>query len=231
MRKGKSFLYALIPIFYVFVIGLFLYLQLSATRSISERIGAIELSGTAVPKTPWSRSEIADLQIGYQGIVFQFSDAQPLILNRQSGPTQKLAVLSYEVYPRGLELVLERGVKVSFELADALGQILTIAIVLDDAAGCLLPISVPDGRVEEDKGIPLILLKNRAGDFYLSLPATAKPNFEAGHIAITAAAGVQEIKIARAEESTGNLYLHWFSKSDVLRNDKEYELGYYNNSS
>ncbi len=224
MKRRISFLYALIPILYISVIGLLLYMQFAVTRPISEKVGSLELTGTLRPRTPWSDAVIEDLRVTYHGMVFAFTREEPFVLRAAQGPQKKLSVLSYDLHPRGIKLFLERGVEVGFEMNGSFGGQVSLTLVMQEEESCLIPFDVGDARVERAESVPLVIIRNAAGEFEMALPPGVRVDTEAGYLSVLRSAQSQAITISAAEEGKpDNLYLRWFDRSGALRDIGDFE--------
>jgi hypothetical protein len=139
LAMKKSILYWAIPIVYIGVIGLFIYLQFSSVDPFSDKIGSITISGTKTSGTFGRTPQIRELTVQYRGLRFTFSGDTPFAVQRDENKPRNLALMEYNRYAAGVELVFEEGVKAAFELGGALGEWMSLRVTLKDGSMCLLP--------------------------------------------------------------------------------------------
>ncbi|MFW5812471.1 MAG: hypothetical protein ACOCWS_05740, partial [Alkalispirochaetaceae bacterium] len=104
-RVGRRYLF--VPLVYVGVILLLLFLQFSGTTSVSFSIRELSFTGVVdeqQEQTP--RSEITAAEVSFQGLLFDFGTEETAILRTASGETVSLVPYRYDLNGQSIDLFL-----------------------------------------------------------------------------------------------------------------------------
>ncbi|HUV07358.1 MAG TPA: hypothetical protein VMX75_06485 [Spirochaetia bacterium] len=227
MKGKRSILYAVIPILYLSVIGVFLYLQFSSLEPFTEQIGNLYLDGARTSGLLGRRRAIKEIRVRYKGLVFPFSTDRPLLYQRKNGGLVKLTLNSYHLYPGGVELVFEKGVRSVFELEGSFGEGLSVKLPEGRDYTVLFPFDYSGVQVQQAPGMPIFAFKSEEGRFFLTVPPKSETDFKKGYfrLPLPSQDGDADIRISQAENGTDNLYLYWFSRNFSLKSEEDYKRG------
>jgi hypothetical protein len=227
MKRKLSRLYYIIPIVYVAVIGLFVFLQFRSGERFEERVGTVALSGTYARALTGGRRlnaievRIADLRLLING-------GSPILAGFGEVRDKKIEPVSYTVSSDGFEIECGDGLLLRFELGEPAGRTLTLRPVIPNDLGTLRTLSVPfrldeAHRIEAVPGIPLFELVGGVGRWYVSLPEGSTVDAARQRLVIRVAAAEEPISVAfdrleHAEEP----YVYWFSREAPLADESRY---------
>ncbi len=226
LAMKKSILYWAIPIVYIGVIGLFIYLQFSSVDPFSDKIGSITISGTKTSGTFGRTPQIRELTVQYRGLRFTFSGDTPLAVQRDENKPRNLALMEYNRYAAGVELVFEEGVKAAFELGGALGEWMSLRVTLKDGSMCLLPYDSSQVQVQPSVGIPVFSFTSDDDRYHLTLPPGSRIDDKNSyfHIPPSQDGSSRQLIVKEADEALGDPYLFWFVQTGASKSREEYEV-------
>jgi hypothetical protein len=214
-KRKLSYLYYLIPVLYVGVIGLFLLLQFSAREGFQEKVGSLSVTGSRSHRGLFGSGDIASAAVSFNDLVFNFDKRHPLLLRDSRGSGKRLTPRSYSSFASGVELIFTDGVTLRFALGDSLGDRLELSARLPEdtgGAGFLeLFFRVEDGGQRGYPGLPLLEAETGAGRFFISLPRGSAVGKERLALALTAPAAAARLLIERRDTETQDPYLYWFN--------------------
>ncbi len=225
MAMKRSILYGAIPIVYIGVIGIFIYLQFSSVDPFADKIGSITISGTKTSGTFGRTPQIKELTVQYRGLRFLFSDDTPLAVQRDNNKPRSLALIDYNRYSAGVELVFEEGVKVSFKLRGTLGEWMSLGLTGKDESVCLLPYDSSQVKVQPSVGIPVFSFASDDDRYHLTLPPGSRIDDTNAyfHIPPSKDGSSRELIVKEANEALGDPYLFWFVQTGASKSSEQYE--------
>jgi len=226
MAMKKSILYGAIPIVYIGVIGIFIYLQFSNVDPFADKIGSITIRGSKTSGTFGRKPQIKELTVRYRGLRFIFSDATPLVVQQDENKPRSLALIDYNRYSAGVELVFEEGVKVSFELGGTLGEWMSLGVTGKDESACLLPYDSSQVKMQPSVGIPVFSFVSDDDRYHLTLPPGSRIDDQNAyfHIPPSKDGSSRELLVKEADEALGDPYLFWFVQTGASKSREEYEI-------
>lgn len=116
MHTRKVRRYFIVPFVYLVAIFGLLYLQFSGTLTVRQTIGDLRFSGTLVPGADETSREITAVRAEYEGLIFEFSEDEPIIIAQDSGEDLRLYPQEYELNNEQLLVYLSDGSAVRFEV-------------------------------------------------------------------------------------------------------------------
>lgn len=238
MKKKLSGLYYLIPVIYVAVIGVFIYMQFQSGERFEEKVGTLTISGTYARSLTGAR-RLRGIEVRMNDLRLPIDSSSPILAGFGEVREKKIQALSHTVLAEGLEIECEEGLLLRFELGGATGQVLTLHPVIPNTLGTLSTLSFPFHLEEEQgiqgiPGIPLFELTGRVGRWYVALPAGSTIDGQSRRLVLRApavaesAAGREspEVDFERLE-SPQEPYVYWFSREAALAGSSRFgeELG------
>jgi len=224
VAKKTSFLYFIIPIVYVGVIGLLVYLQFAGAQPFSEDIGSLRISGreTTVPFA--RRQRVRDMEIGYHGLVFPLRSDTPVRLRSTDGRETRPSIETYYAFPDGIEIVFDGGLRLDFELEGSLGDGLVLQARLPEPGTVLLPVDLSQVSVHGSRDIPVLTYEHQGRSYHLTLPASGRIDDDRGYLHIPAPdpGEVLELRVTEAEPGMTDPSLYWFSQSGALVDEETF---------
>ena len=232
MKKRLSSLYYIIPVVYVAVIGLFLYLQFGSGERFEETVGSATVSGrysrglTGGPRLRELEVRIGDLRL-------PIDSGSPILAGFGELRDKRILAVAYASHVDGFDVECQEGLLLRFELSGPRGQGLTVSPLIPAGLGTVSTLSLPF-RLEDEQaletvpGIPLFTLAGRIGKWYVALPPGSSLDAERRRLIVRvppgdAPAAVSFERLERPEEP----YLYWFSREGPLGGTERYneELG------
>ncbi|MFO8041969.1 MAG: hypothetical protein R6U25_02095 [Alkalispirochaeta sp.] len=116
MHTRKVRRYFIVPIVYLAAIFGLLYLQFSGTLSVRHTIGDLRFSGTLVAGADETSREVTAIRVEYEGLVFEFSEDDPIIIAQDDGEDLRLQPQEFEIEDQQLMVFLSDGSAVRFEV-------------------------------------------------------------------------------------------------------------------
>ena len=117
MHTRKVRRYFIVPVVYLAAIFGLLFLQFSGTLTVRRSIGNLRFTGTLISGADETSQQITGARIEYQGIVFQFSEEDPLVLANDEGQDTRLLPQYYEIEENELRVFFSDESMVRFEVA------------------------------------------------------------------------------------------------------------------
>ncbi len=223
MAMKRSILYGAIPIVYIGVIGVFVYLQFTNLDPFSDKIGSLAISGTKTSAVLGRTPRIKELTVQYRGLRFSFSDDKTIAIQRGSGRPRNLALTDYNKYSAGIELVFEERLRLAFELGGSLGEWMTLRVMLKGDSMCLVPYDSSQVQVLPTAGIPVFSFSSGDDQYHLTMPPGSKIDDTYLYIAPSPQGDTRELVVKRADEALSDPYLFWFVQSGASKSTEEYE--------
>ncbi|MDC7125655.1 MAG: hypothetical protein PQJ46_08800 [Spirochaetales bacterium] len=186
IKINKAFY--LIPVAYVAVIALFLYMQFSGSGTFNAEVSGIGINGKTKAGAPGQPDIIQELTISYLDIIFSFSEENPLLVFSQDGLTHYTVPQSYRVTASGIDIYLSTGITCSFYTKNNNNDTLLISVSAEDPESIkyiTLPILTLTGEIKPDTSAKVVTISSKEnGIFFLSFPATSSFDTETNAIAI-----------------------------------------------
>ncbi|MFP4330668.1 MAG: hypothetical protein ACLFP6_08125 [Spirochaetaceae bacterium] len=245
-RVGRRYLF--VPLVYVGVILLLLFLQFSGTTSVSFSIRELSFTGVVdeqQEQTP--RSEITAAEVSFQGLLFDFGTEETAILRTASGETVSLVPYRYNLNGQSIDLFLRVSDGSEGSLGGAAGEARPLATVqyritgdeedellitaqlntlegTEEVVSLELPFAVSD-RVERvsPEGAPegtLALAVNEETTYFVSLPERAA--VESERIVLPAGFGAQTVRYSLFTEERFDLVSTVFATLDRAVPEDQY---------
>ncbi len=117
MHTRKVRRYFIVPLIYVGIIFGLIYLQYSGTLTVRRTIGDMRFIGTLVAGEDETSLEITAARVEFEGIVFHFSQENPMVLRTDDGNVQELVPRSYSIEDQTLHVYFSDDSLVRFEVS------------------------------------------------------------------------------------------------------------------
>lgn len=169
--------YYLIPLLYIGLIVLLLYLQFAREEPFHFRVGGLAVDGHVVTGKSHPAT-LTNITLELRGLSFTFSRSTSVEVQPQNGPEQTVSVKSYQTLPNGVELTFSGGLALRFVLGGANNE--TLSIIPKAPAGLAVSsVTLPYGISQNDQtrsgtGIPVLAVTHQSASgpstSILSLP-------------------------------------------------------------
>ncbi|MFW5695765.1 MAG: hypothetical protein ACOCYB_11395 [Alkalispirochaeta sp.] len=116
MHTRKVRRYVIVPFVYLAAIFGLLYLQFSGTLTVRHTVGDLRFSGTLVPGADETSRRITAARAEYEGLIFEFSEDNPIIIAQDDGEDLRLHPEEFELDGEQLHVYLSDGSAVRFEV-------------------------------------------------------------------------------------------------------------------
>jgi len=148
MKKKVSILYYLIPVIYVGIILIFVYLQFTSREEFSEKVGNLVVAGISSPRSIIGPREISELEVKVNTLDVRFAKNRPLVVRYTEGREKKLKIKGYASFAEGLELQFSEGFLLRFDLNGSLGDRIVLEAIIPEQ----FPLSFPGVGWRPPKG-------------------------------------------------------------------------------
>lgn len=207
--------YILIPVFYVAVIILFLFLQFTGGKKLNGTFGIIEISSTY--RSGSGRKQVLEsLDLSWDGLHLAFSPSSKLSLTAADGSEKEVPVTSYSILPESLEVVFANFMVLRFSYANSSSK--SIIIQTDAADSPLriktahIPYTIEGGiTLEEEAGLPILSMHNSGGQAFVILPRGSSRDGSARRFNVALSEGMAFLRYTQAEGASADPALFWFT--------------------
>ena len=232
MSKSFSKTYFLIPLVYLGVIFLLLFLQFSGGRRFQESVGDLMLRGTLEGRE--LTAPIGEARLDYEGLRFSFeSGSFPMLAadpDDPGGSGQELRLEEYRSLERGFSFAFSAETGEELLLDFTLGaedDLLIQAIIPDsltDVGSLLLPFSVAPGASTAAEQSGDVLSIDQSGErHFLTLPPRGRAYTDDMRLALDTSVQSQIVRYMRASDSTQDVVAVWFQDGELEVPDSNFE--------
>ncbi len=216
--------YLLIPLLYIFVICILVFMQFSKLKSYSDSIGIINIEGTNFSGRSDQTANISKLKISINKLVFLFSKENPVYIQLNDGTIIESNIIGYTRFSESLQLNFSNrlGIKIlaSDSKASKIRIIPMISLDTGDVRSIIIPYKIEEGvEIKSIPGLPLLSVSFNNKHSYLSL-SSGSIDSEKRRITLINDEITGEIKIEFSP--TDNLIDYWFSKKSKLIDESMY---------
>jgi hypothetical protein len=228
MNTRINKVYFIIPVLYLGVILLLLFLQFSGGEFFSEAYRGISVSGSfeTVPEQQEVK-RIADLTVERQGISFNFGSTSPLQFINTDGEVYVAGLVDYTSLDNGFELIFEGNIIFQFIInsKDDMEIVPILPPGIEEMASLRLPFEFSKGADFKDTGSTVtVTVDSSAYDLYL--PPDAELHSPEAYISIPleslAAHPIRYIAKEPVQKETAAT-TDWYSRSDITIDFETYQ--------
>jgi hypothetical protein len=224
MKKRVSRAYFLIPVIYVGVIVLLLFLQFAGTQGFTLRHGDLTLSGKR-SNAPQDENTLRQVTVEYQGLEFVFSDGNSVSFEGSSSTT--LMPVEVSEVDEGFTVSFEQGVQIAFLVRADIQELQLRPVLSEEVAGAerlIIPFEAHgNAEVDAQGQDALASVETGEGTFYLAVPPRGSVDVDARNLVLDAVAGEQTVRYTPAVTPREQAVVDWFSDPAVSISDSRYE--------
>ncbi len=185
MNRRFNKAYLLIPFFYLAVLFALVVLQFSGTSFFAEIIGTLGVRG-AVARGPGD-DLVSDLTVDYRGLVFAFSEDEPLLVRGEDGGWSERRLVGYLSEADRVDVQFDGGLSLSFFGSDS--DPFTLSLEISGAgdspsAEVSIPIEFSEGTESPERD--LIQTEVNGTTYSLHLPPKAQLDTGEGRVILAA---------------------------------------------
>lgn len=227
MEGRVNKVYFLIPLLYVAIIFLLLLLQFSGGKLFRANAGQILLRGNFAMGSESSSSTITDLSVEFQGLRFPFTPDRGLVVDQKGGKESVLHVTGYNKVDEGLEILFERGAKITFTPTGPNNAGMEVVPALPDALQPVSSITLPFGLSgasisKPDKNVPVFSVTHGSHEYLLTLPARSNITSAKNEMIVAGNGDKLNIQYMLAPPSTKDFFTLWFESQDLKVSAESY---------
>ncbi|MFW5786555.1 MAG: hypothetical protein ACOCYC_04855 [bacterium] len=223
MKKRVSRAYFVIPVIYVGVIVLLLFLQFAGTQGFTLRNGSLTLSGKR-SNAPQDENNLREVVVEYAGIEFVFAADRSLMVDGSAART--LRPLEVQSVQEGFTVAFAEGVSLAFLVREDIQELQVRTIVaeeLEDAERILVPFRTGQDAVVAAEEDTLASVENERGTFYLAAPPRGSVDVEDSRLVVRADAGEQTARYTPAVTRREQAVVEWFSDPAASISESRYQ--------
>ncbi len=233
MKRRLSTLYYVIPVVYLGVILLLVYLQFRGKESFEERVGNLTVTGKTYSRGILGKGGPTDLKVSLDGLSIFFSPRSPLIARFEQdlqSVDRRLRLSSYSVFAGGLELEFGQDLVLRLGLDGTLGDRVTVTPIFPEGgvrpAALSIPYRLTEGKLQRVQGLPLARLTGRLGTLYVALPPGSDIEEQRQRFLLSLADGqVASLSFERFRQQDIGPYEYWFTREGPQVGQAEYQAG------
>ncbi len=221
--------YYLIPLLYIGLIGVLLYLQFAREEPLHLRFGILEVSGHVIAGQS-NPPALANVTLHVNGLSFAFSRSTPVRVESENGPAQTVSLKSYTTVPNGIELTFSAGLGLRFtvDANDALSIVPSTPEGVQ-VSSVSFPYSVGKGeQTQATPGIPALAVTRQTSGgpetHVLSLPFNSEIHTTDHMLVLTATGGKFGAAVYKAaSKANESPVLYWFGQNGELPSSASYD--------
>ena len=219
--------YFLIPILYVCVIGIFLYLHFAGNQTFTEEYGEITFSWTT-SSTGRGKGGLSSAVISGGGVRFAFNEEQGIEAVTDNNTMQPLSLSAYELGDEGFSISFQGGISLRFFNRGGPEKRITIAPEQTGAAGNIkairIPYSLEEGSSREQPSqLPLLIIDTAEDEkTFLSVSPASRIDTEKSQLILNREnADFSRVIIEQPQNSEINPYAYWFARGNSFAETAE----------
>jgi hypothetical protein len=224
MKKRVSRAFFLIPVIYVGVIVLLLFLQFAGTQGFTLRHDDLTLSGKR-SNAPQDENTLREVTVEYQGLGFVFREGKSVTFEGSSSTT--LLPVDVAEVDEGFTVSFEQGVQIAFLVRADIQELQLRPVVSEEIVGAerlIIPFEADgNAQVDAQQQDALASVETSQGTFYLAVPPRGSVDVSARHLVLDAVAGEQTVRYTPAVTPREQAVADWFSDPAVTIRDSRYE--------
>jgi hypothetical protein len=236
MKKRLSRAYFGIPVVYVGVIVLLLFLQFAGTQRFTLRNGPLVLNGTR-SNAPQDENSLREVVVEYRGLEFPFTEQRSLAVQdtpseagAEAGQHERLMPRSIQEIDEGFTVTFDNGMQLAFLLREDIQELQIRSITPDGVLPeddvdrrFIIPFgAAPDATVTEAERPALASVETAEGVFFLAAPPRGGVDPNAGELILEAVAGEQTARYTPAVTPREQAVVEWFSDGEFSISDGRY---------
>jgi hypothetical protein len=222
MKKRVSRAYFVIPVIYVGVIVLLLFLQFAGTQGFTLRNGSLTLSGQR-SNAPQDENSLREVVVEYKGLEFLFDESRSLTI--EGSAIRTLMPLDVQEVEEGFTVAFEEGISLAFLLREDIQELQVRSMIdgdVDDADRLVLPFRTGQGAAVAAEEEALASVENTQGTFFLAAPPRGAVDVEASRLVLQAETGEQTVRYTPAVTPREQAVAEWFSDPSTSISDSRY---------
>ena len=225
-RSGRriSRAYFLIPVIYVGVIVLLLFLQFAGTQGFTLRNGSLTLSGER-SNAPQDENRLQEVVVSYKGLEFVFAEGSSLSLSGSS--SRSLMPIAVNEIDEGFTVEFQGDVTVAFLVREDIQELQVRPVLgqeLDGAEQLLVPFSTAgNARLSETERSELVSVESGGGTFFLAAPPRGQIHVDDRRLVLEAVPGEQTVRYTPAVSPREQAVVDWFSDPATEIGDNRYD--------
>ncbi len=217
--------YYIIPVIYIGIISLLVYMQFSTTSDFSDNISTIQITGETRANSDDRATAVTAMDINIHGFILPLSSKKPIILTTLDGNKTRIFIRGYNKTESGMELFLTGNVKLRIEKNNKSERGFCLIPVFPSGNSNIKSVSVPFSLVNPEDLTPTEIFpvfSFSEGENLFFAAATPQSKIDTVKKIITAVPDSEQnirIRINEAEEGISDPYSFWFS-SFMIDNEK-----------
>ena len=209
--------YYIIPVIYIGIISLLVYMQFSTTSDFSDNISTIQITGETRANSDDRTSAVTSMDINIHGFIIPLSSKNPVIMTTLDGNKTRLFIKGYNKTEKGMELFFSGDVIIRIENRTAETREFCINPVFPAGNSNIRSVSVPFKLLNPEDLLPTEIFpvfSFSEGEKLFFTAATPKSVIDTEKSIITVVPDSEQnirIRISEASEGLSDPYSFWFS--------------------
>ena len=219
--------YFLIPVLYVCVIGMLLYLHFAGDQTVTEEYGGLTFSCTT-SSTGRGKGSISSAIITCRGIQFTFTEERGIEAVTDNGTIQSLSLNEYNLGEDGFSISFQGGITLHFSRTEGTEKRTTITPEQENGTGNIravrIPFFVAEGNsIEHPSDLPLLIIETGENEkLFLTVSPTSRIDTERSQLIIDKQNDrFSQVIIEEPQNSEVNPYAYWFARGNSFETTAE----------
>jgi len=226
MKKRFSKAYFAIPVIYMGIVVVLLFLQFSGGQRFQEYVGNLTLSGRIRNGGDRTVAEPTSIRLSFNGLEFVFDSDSTVGLRRSPDEFQPLELTGFSRTESGFSISFQDDIEIEFAVADTNSGELQIKPVVPrkllPVQEIRLPFRLAGGADAGLSDIPGVLrIRYKSNTYYLSPPPRSRL-LDDHLLVLPGDIGTQTIRYTRATEDSENVVATWFSDDRLSISDQKF---------
>ena len=209
--------YYIIPVIYIGIISLLIYMQFSTTSDFTDNISTIQITGETRANSDDRATAVTSMNVNIHGFILPLSSKNPIIMTTLDGNKTRLFVEGYNKTEKGMEIFLSGNVIIRIENRNTETRGFCLIPVFPSGNSNIKSVSFPYKLVNPEDLSPTEIFpvfSFSEGENLFFAASSPQSSVDINKNIITAVPDSEQdirIRISEAQEGLSDPYSFWFS--------------------
>ena len=214
------------PVVYIGVIFLLLFLQFSGGERQTQTVGSLTLQATQTATGEEGARSVKDVSLRFHGLLFEFDNGVGIIVESTSDVVD-VPLSSYDVRDDGFDIAFDGGYAVTFTTSSEPVEELRVRLIVPETGAQISRISIPfefaEGAVPDTiEQRQFVQVDYDGSDYYFTSPPDAVIDPANNRVTMGLASAGQTIRYVEATAGNPAVVASWFEDPSLTIGDREY---------
>ncbi len=221
--------YYIIPVVYIGIISLLIYMQFSTTSEFTDNISAIQITGETRASSTDRATAVTSLQINIHGFILPLSSKTPIIITTLDDNKTRLFVKGYTKTDSGMEIYLTDNIRLRIDISGKEAKEFRITAVFPSGNQSIKSATLnyrllnPED-LSASNTFPVFSFSEGGRFFFTSASPGSEVDSREGKIRVLPDSESNIcISVKEAEKGIADPYSYWFSRSMIDKDTSDSE--------